>query len=79
MAQETAMNSLDVTSLESLCKECEGKGCFEDKDTGSRYPCGFCDGTGYVLTDFGEQVFMFLDRTKQRMRFRSRTDSPPGC
>jgi DnaJ-class molecular chaperone len=56
-------------SLEHVCKECEGKG---ERETlqGQHFTCSLCDGTGYILTDEGKQVFEFVQHLVRRMKFR---------
>jgi len=61
MAQENRVKTTPEIVLERPCTECDGKGGESDEYTGDFYPCDACDGTGYVLTDSGNNLFSFLE------------------
>jgi hypothetical protein len=72
MAERTEFVTLISHALEKQCDECDGLGHDDDEFDESRFVCDICDGTGYVLTDAGREVFDFVQHTIQRLRFRSR-------
>lgn len=55
--------------LEEVCGDCNGTGRCSPEATRA-YLCPNCDGTGFVLTAFGAEVFSFVEHAAQRYRFR---------
>jgi DnaJ-class molecular chaperone len=47
--------------LENQCWNCEGTGA-EPKGHRQGAACEFCDGVGYIRTDFGNAVLVFMQR-----------------
>lgn len=56
-----------TTELQIKCPGCGGKGWGGDE---CRKPCIECDGTGLMLTEFGERLFDFLRLVGQRSSYR---------
>ena len=65
--------TLAVECLEAICPNCAGTGkiCGLGEQA---FVCRECDGTGYILTDAGEQFFSFVARTIKRLRSRCGSD-----
>ena len=62
---------VDISSaLEVSCNDCKGKGNYAYDDNEIYMICTECEGTGFVLTKLGEEVFGFLSRAKQREDWR---------
>jgi hypothetical protein len=64
--------SVAVNRLERQCDICDGEGGWKDGRNGKRSECADCEGTGFVLTELGEQIYSFMRRLKSRVRVRSR-------
>jgi hypothetical protein len=47
-----------LPELEVVCKECRGEG--GSKWAGEWSECSFCDGAGYIPTEFGQKVLALV-------------------
>jgi hypothetical protein len=65
-ARESFMPPLEVP-----CAACKGKGGETDESNEWRYDCIACDGTGFVLTPAGRELFSFLQHAGARLRHLS--------
>lgn len=65
--EEQRMSSLP--RFEEACADCDATGRLGGGG-GPVLFCQTCEGTGFTLTPFGEEVFAFVQHTVQRYRFR---------
>lgn len=49
----------EIQNLEIVCDQCEGTGTYDEGDRIERR-CGYCDGSGYIPTEFGKRVLALM-------------------
>jgi DnaJ-class molecular chaperone len=76
MAESIEWKSPLTFHLERPCNECDGTGGKHNSYTGEFLYCDICDGTGFVLTATGEEVYAFIEHTLMRRKSRSQPSWP---
>ena len=61
-------NLISFPAMEEKCGECTGVGAVGEEPF--RFACENCEGTGFLLTSFGEEVFAFIEHAARRYRYR---------
>ena len=59
-------NLIEARQLQVVCSSCKGNGRLV-APSGRLLKCGYCDGSGFKLTDFGEEVLEIVRRNLRSM------------
>lgn len=53
-------DELSQIELEVKCNSCDGVGRWKEEGSGRARVCGRCDGSGYIMTEFGEKILVLI-------------------